>query len=92
MSRHAVLMAAIKPPALSLQWCSDMWTRGKDPVNPGKFAVQVYDLQNRLAYDVGWFGTAQEADRAGESYQREILFPSPALTDTDIALIDALFS
>ena len=66
-----------------------MWTRGKDSNNPGKFAIEVFDGAECVLRK-GGFDTAQEADRAAEKAQREILFPAQAFTSQDDELLAAL--
>ena len=73
-----------------------MWTREKDPKNPGAFAYTLYDGNNFRVHQVGGFATAQEADRAAERAQRELLFPASITPDdcdmTDDDLLAALLS
>lgn len=73
-----------------------MWTRGKDKEQPGKFAFELFDMEGAPVQRVGGFNTAQEADRAAERAQRNLLLygapdgPPPIDIDTDQLLRDLL--
>jgi hypothetical protein len=49
-----------------------VWTRGRDPAQPGKFAFTLYSEGAQIAH-VGGFDSAGACDRAAERAQREAL-------------------
>lgn len=48
------------------------WSRGKDAENLGKFAYECLDWNGNLYRREGGFASAQEADRAAETAEREM--------------------
>lgn len=59
----------------------NMWTRGRDEQNAGKFAYELFGDDSTLLERRGGFNTPYEADRAAEIAQRLALFPPSTRTD-----------